>query len=216
MTPDRDVIQATADFVRAHLGDDSTGHDWWHTERVWRMARRLAQAEGAALDVVELAALLHDVADWKFSGDEEASGRVAEQWLHEKGAPAATIDHVVAIINGLSFKSVDQPRLPTLEGQVVQDADRLDALGAIGVARAFAYGGWKGTPMYEPDQPPRLGMTAAEYRAHRGTTVNHFYEKLLHLRNLMNTPTARRLADERHAYLEAFLHQFLAEWQGDA
>jgi uncharacterized protein len=182
---------------------------------VTTLARRLAQAEGADPTIVELAALLHDIADWKFSGDEKASGNVARQWLHENGADETIIEHVKEIINTLSFKSVDQPKMRTLEGQVVQDADRLDALGAIGIARTFAYGGWKGTPMYDPDLPPRPGMTGEEYRAHLGTTVNHFYEKLLHLRDLMNTDAARRMADARHQYMQDFLARFLAEWVGE-
>lgn len=208
------VIQATATWVREQLAGEATGHDWWHTERVWRTARQLAEAEGADTCVVELAALLHDIQDYKFSGDEAASGRAAAAWLRGQAVDGATVDHVVGIIDGLSFKSADQPRLPTVEGRVVQDADRLDALGAIGIARAFAYGGWKGAPLHDPTQPPRLGMSGDEYRAHLGTTVNHFYEKLLLLHDLMNTPTARRLADERHAYMVDFLTCFYAEWDG--
>lgn len=208
------VVAATEAFVRERLANHGAGHDWYHTERVTRLARRLAEAEGADVFVVHLAALLHDIADFKFSGDEEASGRQAADWLAGQGVEASVIAHVVNIINSLSFKSVDQPRMRTLEGQCVQDADRLDALGAIGIARTFAYGGWKGTPMYDPARPPRLGMTAEEYRAHLGTSVNHFYEKLLHLRDLMNTPTARQLAEVRHQYMVEFLARFEAEWQG--
>lgn len=207
-----DLIAATARLARERLQADSAGHDWYHTWRVWRLARRLALAEGADTTVVELAALLHDIEDWKFSGDELASGRLARRWLQDHEADPATVDHVEEIINTLSFKAVDQPRMRTLEGMVVQDADRLDALGAIGIARTFAYGGWRGTPMHDPDLAPRLDMSAEEYRAHRGTTVNHFYEKLLRLRDLMNTPTAQALAAQRHAYMEDFLTRFLEEW----
>lgn len=209
-----DIVAATAAWVRGQMDGEATGHDWWHTQRVWRTARHLAAAEDAQMTVVELAALLHDIADYKFSGDEEASGRAAAAWLQANGVDAATVSHVVAIIDGLSFKSPDQAPMATLEGQVVQDADRLDALGAIGIARAFAYGGWKGTPIHDPDRLPRLGMSATEYRTHRGTTINHFYEKLLLLRDLMNTPTARRLAGERHAIMVNFLARFHAEWEG--
>lgn len=211
-----DLIDAAAGWVQSQMVGEATGHDWWHVERVWRMARHLAEAEGAEVRLVELAALLHDIEDFKFSGDESASGRAAAGWLRDQGVDEATVGHVVGIIDGLSFKSKDQPRLPTLEGRVVQDADRLDALGAIGIARTFAYGGWNGTPLHDPTVPPRLSMSGEEYRAHRGTTVNHFYEKLLLLRDLMNTPTARRLADERHRYMEAFLARFEAEWEGEA
>lgn len=209
------AIEATALWVRGQMAGEATGHDWWHTQRVWHTARQLAEAEGADTRVVELAALLHDIQDYKFSGDEAASGRAAAAWLQGQGVATATVAHVVSIIDGLSFKSQDQPRLPTLEGRVVQDADRLDALGAIGIARTFAYGGWKGTPLHDPALPPRLGMSGDEYRAHLGTTINHFYEKLLLLRDLMNTATARRLADQRHAYMTDFLARFYAEWDGE-
>ena len=213
---DAAVIAATAEWVRERLSADSTGHDWWHTYRVTTLARRLAKREGGDRFIIELAALLHDIADWKFSGDDYASSRLAAEWLTEQGVDPGTIAQVTAIIDTLSFKSADQPRMATLEGQIVQDADRLDALGAIGVARTFAYGGWKGTPMHEPSLPPRVGMSAEEYRAHLGTTVNHFYEKLLLLRDLMNTPTARQMAEERHAFMETFLEGFYREWEGAA
>lgn len=216
MVNDDAIIAATGDWVRARLAADATGHDWWHTYRVAALARHLTDREGGDHLVIALAALLHDIADWKFSGDEHASGRLAAEWLAAQEVSQDTISHVVSIIDTLSFKSADQPRMATLEGRIVQDADRLDALGAIGVARTFAYGGWKGTPMHDPDLPPRVGMSAEEYRAHHGTTVNHFYEKLLLLRDLMNTATARQVADERHAFMEAFLARFYREWEGDA
>ncbi|MFN8471353.1 MAG: HD domain-containing protein [Anaerolineae bacterium] len=215
MMHDDAVTAATGEWVRARLSSDSTGHDWWHTYRVTALARHLAEQEGGSRFVIQLAALLHDIADWKFSGDEHASGRLATDWLASQGVDADTIAQVVGIIDTLSFKSADQPRMATLEGQIVQDADRLDAIGAIGVARTFAYGGWKGTPMHDPTVPPRVGMSAQEYRAHLGTTVNHFYEKLLLLRDLMNTDTARQMADERHAFMEAFLARFFREWEGE-
>ncbi len=209
------VIAATTEWVRARLSADSSGHDWWHTYRVTALARHLAEREGGDSVIIELAALLHDIADWKFSGDEHASSRLAAEWLAAQGVAAETIAHVTAIIDTLSFKSADQPRMATMEGQIVQDADRLDAIGAIGIARTFAYGGWKGTPMHDPTLPPRVGMSAEEYRAHLGTTVNHFYEKLLLLRDLMNTATARQMADERHAFMETFLDRFHREWEGE-
>ncbi len=212
---DEAVTAATAEWVRTRLASDATGHDWWHTYRVTALARHLAQSEGGDAFVIEMAALLHDVADWKFSGDEHASGRLAAEWLAAQNVPPDIITQVVAIIDTLSFKSADQPRMATLEGQIVQDADRLDAIGAIGIARTFAYGGWKGTSMHDPSLPPRVGMSAEEYRAHLGTTVNHFYEKLLLLRDLMNTPTARRIADERHVFMETFLDRFYHEWEGE-
>lgn len=210
------VVTATAQWVRARLADDASGHDWWHTYRVTAQARHLAEQEGGDRLVIALAALLHDIADWKFSGDERASGRLAAEWLAAQGVAPNTIAHVVSIIDTLSFKSAHQPPMSTLEGEIVQDADRLDAIGAIGIARTFAYGGWKGTPMHDPTLPPRVGMSAEEYRAHLGTTVNHFYEKLLLLRDLMNTATARRVADERHTFIETFLARFYREWDGAA
>ncbi|MFN8482101.1 MAG: HD domain-containing protein [Anaerolineae bacterium] len=216
MMDDDAVVTATAQWVQARLTDDASGHDWWHTYRVTALARHLAEQEGGDRLVIALAALLHDIADWKFSGDERASGRLAGEWLAAQGVAPDTIAHVVSIIDTLSFKSADQPPMSTLEGQIVQDADRLDAIGAIGIARTFAYGGWKGTPMHNPALPPRVGMSAEEYRAHLGTTVNHFYEKLLLLRDLMNTATARRVADERHAFMETFLDRFYREWDGAA
>ncbi len=208
------VLAATEALVRERLGGHGGGHDWFHTERVTRMARRLAEAEGGNPFVVQLAALLHDIADYKFSGDEEASGRAAAAWLTGQGVAADVVDHVVEIINTLSFKSVNQRGMRTVEGQCVQDADRLDAIGAIGIGRAFAYGGYKNRLMHDPAQPPRLSMTPQEYRANQGSTINHFHEKLLHLRDLMNTPTARRLAEARHQTMVEFLARFEAEWQG--
>jgi uncharacterized protein len=181
------------------------------------MALRLADEEGADRVVTELAALLHDVADWKFAGgDDRAGSRAGRQWLESLRAEAVVIDHVCEIIDGMSFKGagVATP-MRTLEGKCVQDADRLEAIGAIGVARAFAYGGHKGQPKHDPEMQPQAHATFEAYKQNRGTTINHFYEKLLLLKERMNTRAGRRLAEGRHAYLERFLEQFLAEWQGD-
>jgi uncharacterized protein len=167
--------------------------------------------------VVELAALLHDIADWKFnSGDEKASSRASREWLVNLSVDAPTIDHVCQILDDLSFKGAGvQTQMKTREGMVVQDADRLDALGAIGIARAFAYGGHKGREMYNPGIPPTLHQSFEEYKSDNGTTINHFHEKLLLLKNLMNTETAKRIAEERHKYIEGFLERFLCEWKGE-
>ena len=180
------------------------------------MARRLAAEERADADVVELAALLHDVADWKFTGGDETAGPAAARaWLAAQGAAEPTIAHVERIVADLSFKGAGVPTpMHSLEGQIVQDADRLDAIGAIGVARAFAYGGHRGRAMYDPEVPAERHDSFAAYKRNSGPTINHFYEKLLLLAERMNTPAARRMAAERHAYMEEFLARFYREWEG--
>lgn len=211
------VIERTAAHVRELFSGDSSGHDWHHTDRVRRVALAIAREEGADLVVVELAALLHDVADWKFAGGDHLAGpRAARQWLEQNSADPALVNHVEQIVAGLSFKGAGVPTpMATLEGQIVQDADRLDAIGAIGIARTFAYGGHKGQPIYDPDLPPQPHDSFEAYKRGGGSTINHFYEKLLVLADRMNTAAARRLAAERHRFLEQFLAQFLAEWNGD-
>ncbi|MBN1966646.1 MAG: HD domain-containing protein [Anaerolineae bacterium] len=212
------IIQRTAEHVRTLLRGEGSGHDWGHIWRVWQQARHIAQAEGADLFVVELAALLHDIADWKLHGGDEAVGpRRARAWLESLGVAEAVIAQVSHVIAHLSFKGEAAAQEPlSLAGQVVQDADRLDAIGAIGVARAFAYGGHAGQVIYDPEHPVRRGMDKAAYQQANTTTINHFYEKLLLLKDRMNTPTARALAEDRHAFMEAFLAQFYAELPGDA
>ena len=201
--------------VRARLEGDSSGHDWWHIDRVVRLARRLAEEEGADVFLCELAALTHDLADWKINPDEARALADLRDWLGEHGADEPTIAAVMEIITAMSFKGGGGAPMRTLEGQIVQDADRLDAIGAIGIARAFAYGGAKGRLLHDPEEAPRQQMTAAEYKSHQAATVTHFYEKLLKLKDRMNTATAKRLATHRHAVLEQFLEEFLAEWQGE-
>lgn len=213
------TIDSTVEHVRQVLAADSSGHDWWHIERVWKLAARIGRDEGADLFVVELAALLHDIADWKFHGGDATAGpRAARQWLEQLNVGPATVDHVCDIIARLSFKGAGvDDSMRTLEGQVVQDADRLDAIGAIGVARAFAYGGHAARPLHDPGVPPQRHDSFEAYQQSNGATINHFYEKLLLLRDRMNTPSARRIAESRHAFLEQFLDQFLREWNlGDA
>jgi uncharacterized protein len=215
--PDRRaIVRKTAAHVRAALAGEGSGHDGWHAWRVWRTAARLARIEKADPFVVALAALLHDIADWKLHGGDTAAGPArATAWLRSLGVDARTVDRVGAIIRDLSFKGarVRAPRLD-LEGRVVQDADRLDALGAIGIARAFAYGGSRGRPIHEPGVRPVRHRTAAAYLRGGGHTINHFHEKLLLLRDRLNTAAARRLAAGRHAYLEQFLKRFHDEWAG--
>ncbi|HUQ72863.1 MAG TPA: HD domain-containing protein [Planctomycetaceae bacterium] len=216
MSEPRDLIAATESFIRERLAGDSSGHDWWHIHRVRNNAIAIARAEGADAFVSELAALLHDVADWKFHGGDDTAGpRAAREWLTAQSAEAAVIDRVCDIIAGVSFKGAGVTTdMPTIEGRCVQDADRLDALGAIGIGRAFAFGGHFGRLMYDPDHPPQSHATFAEYKSKSGPTINHFYEKLLLLKDRMQTPTGRRMAAERHAFMEEFLARFLREWDG--
>lgn len=212
-----DVLRRTEEHVRGLLSGDSSGHDWWHITRVRATALTIARRERADQYVVELAALLHDVADWKFhDGDEHAGSRAAAEWLASLGVDEATIVHVGEIIDHLSFKGAGVPTpMRTLEGQVVQDADRLDAIGAIGIARTFAYGGHAGQPMHDPELEPTAHASFAEYKHKRTSTINHFYEKLLLLKDRMNTEAGRALAAGRHAYMQEFLSRFHDEWNGE-
>jgi len=211
-----DVLARTEAHVRQAMSGEGTGHDWWHIHRVRQTALRLAREEGADPYVVELAALLHDIADHKFHGGDETAGpRAARAWLDWLGVDEGVIEHVAAIIAGLSFKGAGvDTTLATIEGRVVQDADRLDAIGAIGVARAFAYGGSRGRALHEPEIAPEAHGSFEAYKASTGPTINHFHEKLLLLRDRMNTESARRVAEGRHRYMEDFLARFHAEWDG--
>lgn len=218
MNPDRRaVLDQTRTFVRERCDGESSGHDWWHIHRVCQTAITIGREEGADLYVVALAALLHDIADWKFhDGDEEIGPQTAQSWLRSLGVDEATLSHVSEIVRDVSFKGAGVPTpMRTREGQVVQDADRLDGIGAIGIARAFAYGGFRGLPMHDPAAEPFLAGSADAYKAHRGSTINHFPEKLLLLAERMNSETGRRLARERHAFMERYLEQFHAEWDGE-
>lgn len=212
------IIQQTAEFVRSKLEGEGTGHDWWHIERVRTMALRLGGNERADLYVVELAALLHDIADWKFNdGDEGAGGRDARRWLESLYVEPEAIVHVCEIINAVSFKGAGvKTTMRTEEGMVVQDADRLDAIGAIGIARAFAYGGFKGQEIYNPEVQPQPHASFEEYKKGSGSTINHFHEKLLLLKERMNTATGHAIAEERHRYMVEYLQRFSKEWIGEA
>lgn len=215
-TASSEAIEQTVAFVKGKLSGEGTGHDWFHTERVWKTAVGIARTEGANVYVVELAALLHDIADWKFvDSDERAGPNEARRWLEQIRVDGQTIAHVCDIIAHLSFKGAGVKTLMTTkEGMIVQDADRLDALGAIGIARAFAYGGFRQREMHNPAVPPEYHSTCEQYKNATGTTINHFFEKLLLLKDTMNTATARAIADQRHAFMEEFLRQFYAEWDG--
>jgi uncharacterized protein len=211
-----ELIDATAEHVREQSAGEASGHDWWHVHRVWRNAQAIAAGEDVDPVVVELAALLHDIADWKFhDGDLGAGSRVARAWLTELGADAGLVDAVTDIIGRVSYRGAGvADEMPSLEGRVVHDADRLDAMGAIGIARAFAYGGHAGRPIHDPDIAVELHASAEAYVASRAGSLNHFPEKLLLLRDRMHTATARRIADERHEFMETFVARFLAEWEG--
>jgi uncharacterized protein len=216
-----DLVRETEALVKRRLSGEATGHDWFHTDRVRRMALRLAADEetaGGRLDrhVVELAALLHDLDDWKFHGGDDTVGVLtARDWLQTHKVDQATIEQVAEIIGTMSFKGAGVPTpMRTQEGAIVQDADRLDAIGAIGIARAFAYGGHKGSVLHNPELAPWLHESFDDYKTRPGTTINHFSEKLLLLRDRMNTTAARRIAEERHQVMEAFLERFFAEWDG--
>ncbi|MBE0638155.1 MAG: HD domain-containing protein [Bacteroidales bacterium] len=213
---DSPIIQTTIAFVKQHLAGGEGGHDWWHIYRVWKMARRIAVEEQANPLVVELAALLHDIADPKFhGGDEEIAPRLAADFLAGQGVDKNTIDHVVNIIRNMSFKSsLGQIEFHSKELEVVQDADRLDAIGAIGIARAFNYGGFKNRPLYDPEIKPKPNQTKEEYKKSDAPTINHFYEKLLLLKDKMNTATGKRIAEKRHHFILAYLERFYAEWNG--
>lgn len=210
------IVEKTVEMVKEKLSAESTGHDYFHIMRVRKLAARLAREEGADSYIVELAALLHDIADWKFhEGDLEVGPRVAEEWLLSQGAGKEAIEKVKNIIREVSYKGAGvKTQPPSLEGKVVQDADRLDALGAIGIARTFAYGGRFERPMYDPEQPPVMHQTFEEYKNAKGSTLNHFYEKIFLLKDRLNTDSARALAEERHKYVENFVERFLLEWEG--
>lgn len=212
-----DLVSRIATEIRHRFADEGSGHDWHHIERVWKLARRIAATEGADREIVELAALVHDIADWKFhDGDDSVGPREAAKLLRAEGAAEETIAAVVDIVATISYKGAGvATAMRSLEGRCVQDADRLDALGAIGIARCFAYGGHAGRLLYDPAVPPVLHASAEAYKAARGTSLNHFYEKLLLLKARMNTPAGKALAEERHRFMENFVAQFLAEWQAD-
>ncbi len=212
------MVDKTAEYVKERMAGDSSGHDWWHVYRVWKTAVRIGKKEGVDLFTVELAALLHDIADFKFHGGDESAGpRAAREWLEKLGTDESVVFHVCEIIRDISFKGANvSTKMKTKEGMVVQDADRLDAIGAIGIARTFAYGGSKGRVMYDPDIKPVMHQSFEQYKNSKNPTLNHFYEKLLLLKNLMNTKTAKDMAERRHKLMEDFLSEFFREWEGRA
>lgn len=212
-----EVIVKTVEMVRDKFLNESSGHDWWHIGRVWQLAKRIGSEEKADMLIVELAALLHDIADWKVNeGDLRAGGRVSRKWLESIGVEEEVIAKVVEIVDNVSYKGAGvEDKMGTLEGQVVQDADRLDAMGAIGIGRVFMYGGNKGREMYDPDSKVVDTKDFETYKTAGQTSINHFYEKLLLLKDRMHTQTGKKLAHERHLYMEKYLDQFYAEWKGE-
>lgn len=209
----KDIISRTVDFVQETLRNAEGGHDWWHIQRVWTNAKHIAKTEDCDQLVVELAALLHDIADSKFhNGDEEIGPATATKFLNIIHTDAAIVEHVANIIRHMSFKaSFDKAAFHSKELAVVQDADRLDAIGAIGIARAFTYGGHKGREIYNPGIKPNLSMTKEQYKNTTAPTINHFYEKLLLLKDKMNTDTGKQMALQRHTFMEQFLNEFYSE-----
>ena len=212
----KQVIENTKKFVMKEMKGEGSGHDWWHVYRVWKNAIHIGRKEKADMFVVELGALLHDIADFKFhNGDDTVGARVSREWLKKQKVVEETIKHICDIVSGVSFKGAKvKSKINTKEGMVVQDADRLDALGAMGIARTFAYGGSKGREIYNPEIKAVQHKTFKAYKNANSTSINHFYEKLLLLKDLMNTKTGKRMAGERHQFLKQYLGRFLKEWEG--
>ncbi|AMC11109.1 phosphohydrolase [Lutibacter profundi] len=210
------IISNTETFVKATLKNAEGGHDWFHVLRVWNNSKLIAQHENVDLFIVELGALLHDIADSKFhNGDETIGPKIARAFLKSQLVKESIIIHIENIITNISYKGGNfEQTFTSPELDVIQDADRLDAIGAIGIARTFNYGGFKNRPLYNPEIKPNLNLTKKEYKNSEAPTINHFYEKLLLLKNNMNTETGKKIAEERHQYMETFLKQFFNEWDG--
>lgn len=209
------LLKETGVFVKSLLQGDSSGHDWWHIHRVRKLALTIAKSEGADPFLVELAALLHDVDDWKLTGN-GAEGEKTKKWLQSCGVEHQIIEQICSIIDGVSFKGAGvNTSTNNLECKVLQDADRLDAIGAIGVARTFAYGGSRGRGIYDPGILPEMHTDFENYKKSNAPTINHFYEKLLLLKDQMQTATGKSLAGPRHDFMLRFLEQFYAEWNGE-
>ncbi len=210
-----EILQKTSEYIKQEFGDDSSGHDWWHIYRVWKNAITICEKEKADIFVVELAALLHDLDDWKFNEAEDETPHRAKAWMESCSVDSSVVNQVCEIIMNVSYKGAQvENKMKSLEGFIVQDADRLDAIGAIGIGRAFAYGGYKNRPMYDPEMLNQMHASFEEYKNSKSATINHFYEKLLLLKGMMNTPTAKIIAEQRHEVMLRFLDQFMKEWEG--
>jgi len=216
LTNEEQIIKTIA-FVKEQLANAEGGHDWFHIERVFNNTLLLSKTEQVDKLVISLAALLHDIADSKFhNGDESIGPNIARTFLFNLNVDSAVIEHVIQIIENISFKGGNvKQKFHSKELEVVQDADRLDAIGAIGIARCFNYGGFKNRQLYNPDIKPNIKMTKEEYKNSNAPTINHFYEKLLLLKDRMNTNTGKRIASDRHAFMELYLKQFYNEWEGN-
>lgn len=210
----KDLLEKTLLYIQERFQNDYSGHDYYHSIRVYKLATSICKGENADIEIVQLAALLHDVDDYKLFGGNVGTSSNAEAFLMSNKIAGIQIKAICDIIASISFKGTDTQIPRSLEGKIVQDADRLDAIGAIGIARTFAYGGSKNRSMHIPNEKPREDMNVEEYTKSNGTTINHFYEKLLKLKALMNTETAKTLAESRHKYMENFLNEFLNEWEG--
>jgi uncharacterized protein len=211
----QDILQKTADFVKLEFSADSSGHDWWHIHRVWKNALAICKHEKADEYIVQLAALLHDLDDWKFNASEDETPHRAKAWMQSLDVEAPIIEQVCQIIMSVSYKGAGvENTMKSIEGFIVQDADRLDAIGAIGIGRAFAYGGYKGRPLYDPESPPQLHANFEAYKNSKSATINHFHEKLFMLKGMMNTPTAKRIAEGRNQVMLEFVERFMREWEG--
>ncbi len=211
----KQILQNTRNFVKQTLENAEAGHDFWHILRVLKLSEKIAQSEGGDIFIIQLGALLHDIADSKFhNGDETIGPKIAREFLETQQVNNETIDHIVKIIENISFKnSFEGQKFTSKELEIIQDADRLDAIGAIGIARAFVYGGHKNNPIFNPDLKVNLNMSKEEYKKGDTSTINHFYEKLLKLRDMMNTGTGKQLAIKRHNFMEDFLKEFYEEWE---
>lgn len=211
-----EIVNHTTDYVRERFEGEPSGHDWWHLYRVWKNSIIIGEHEDVDMHIVQLAALLHDIADWKFNnGNENIGLNAARELLGSLGEDEEVVTQVCEIIETLSFKGAGViNKMKTKEGEVVQDADYLDAIGAIGIARTFAYGGSAGRVMYDPSIKPEFHDSFESYKRSRGTVINHFYEKLLLIKDLLNTDTARNIAKRRQQFMEDFLKEFYQEWEG--
>ncbi len=212
----REQLLETELYIRREFEKEGSGHDWWHIERVRKLSLKIATAEDADLFIVELAALLHDLDDWKLNGNDPELYTKTNLWLDKIKLDKVTRNQIIKIVKQVSFKGAGIKTKPDIiEAQIVQDADRLDAIGAIGIARAFSYGGNRNRLLYDPNSEPEYHETFEAYKANSGSTINHFYEKLILLKDLMNTETAKKYALARHVFMEKFLHQFFDEWEAN-
>lgn len=208
------IIAEIKKYLKDEFNGEPTGHDFWHSQRVWKMSKEIAKKEGGNIFTIELAALLHDVADWKFcKGDEKAGSKKARKLLKKIGVEEAIIKKVCDIIDNVSFKGAGEKNgIENKEGMIVQDADRLDVIGAIGIARVFAFGGFAGREIYNPEIKPKIHKTFKDYKKSKSTSINHFFEKVLFLKDRLNTKTAKSIAQKRHKFLNDYLKQFFKEW----